>query len=181
MCHLDKPPDECERGARAIFEYHIDVLDAQGGEIGWAVQLRVQTNNEANISGGEVDENVLEWEWKLGRANFGDGGGESVVLGGVHGNRRNGLVLRGGESKEVGGDPVEVTHVNSFKLLISAFHCQHQECDVENKQRVKSYSSRLKSRSPHRPCSLAFQTPYTTSWMFRIKSAWLYPASRKGM
>lgn len=71
-----------------------------------------------------MDENVLEWKRKLGRADFGDGGGESVVLGSVHGNGRNGLVLRRGESKEVGCHPIEVTHVDSFKLLISAFHSQ---------------------------------------------------------
>jgi hypothetical protein len=137
VCHLDKPPDEGERRARAIFKYHVDVLDAQSGEIGWAVQLRVQANNETNVAGGEVDEDIFEWERQLGRANFGDGGGESVVLGGVHRNGRNRLMLRRGESKEVGGDPVEVTHVDSFKLLISAFQsAQGMSCRTKTKGQI---------------------------------------------
>ena len=65
-----------------------------------------------------MNKHVLEWKRQFRGANFGDTGGKRIILGGVRGDGFDRLVLRGGESEEVGCNPVEVTHINTFKFLI---------------------------------------------------------------
>jgi hypothetical protein len=94
------------------------VRNSHGSEVRGAVELRVQSYHETDVSRSEVDEDIPERKRKLGRADLGDGGRKGIVLGGVHRNGCNGLLLRRGEGEEVRGHPVEVTHVDSLKLLI---------------------------------------------------------------
>jgi hypothetical protein len=51
-------------------------------------------------------------------SNFGYCGRQGGVLGAIPGDWRNRLVLWGGESEEMRADPVEISHVDPFKLLV---------------------------------------------------------------
>ena len=72
--HVVREPDELlddwESWAGAILKDHINVLNAESCEVCGAVELRVQPDDEANISFDEMGKDVLEWlrnvsRWKL--------------------------------------------------------------------------------------------------------------------
>lgn len=87
-------------------------------------------------------------------------------------------ILRRRKGKEVGRDPIEVTHIHPFEFLVSAHGVSKR---LAEEGREDTYSSRPNSRRFTIPFSLAFHTPYTTSCTFSTKSACEYPASRNGM
>lgn len=87
-------------------------------------------------------------------------------------------ILRRRKGKEIGRDPIEITHIHPFEFLVSARGVSKW---LAEEGREDTYSSRPNSRRFTIPFSLAFHTPYTTSCTFRTKSACEYPASRNGM
>ena len=64
-------------------------------------------------------------------------------------------MLWGCEGKELWREPIEVTHIYSLEPLVSV-------ADISRRlwmRQKNTYSSRLKSLSPHNPSSFAFHTP----------------------
>ena len=103
MRHIHKLAHQTQRRARPIVEDHVDVADAQRGEVARAVELRVESHDEADVALDEVGEHVLEGpRERLVPRHFGKVLGEERVLGGGGGDGVDGLELRGGEGEEVG-------------------------------------------------------------------------------
>lgn len=50
-----------KRRACTIFKDHINVLNTQSCEVRWAVEFRVQSDDQADIFFNEMREHVLEW------------------------------------------------------------------------------------------------------------------------
>lgn len=125
MGHFDKPSDKLQGRAGAILEDHVNMSDSHCGEVRWAVELRVESYNETDVALVEMGENILEWHRKLRGRDFRDCCGQCIVLRGVDRNGFHGLVLRRRKGKEIRRNPVEVTHVDSLKFLVSIETNQH--------------------------------------------------------
>lgn len=172
---VDEFTHQIERWTRPIVKDHVNVRDAEGGEVFSGIQVRIQADDKTNVAGMKVLENIAEGRW--------EGAGEYLLVsGGQHRLllvRRRQRELRGREGEEVGRDPIEVPHVYPLEFLVP-------RCDISKRKRMAedvedTYSSKPNSRKFTIPFSLAFHTPYTTSCTFSTKSACEYPASRNGM
>lgn len=57
----DEFSDHRHRGARAIIKNHIQVLYIKSLEVGRRVKLRIQSDNEADVTPLEVNQYIFEW------------------------------------------------------------------------------------------------------------------------
>lgn len=72
VCEVDELAHEIERRTGAVIEYHVNVGDAEGGEVFGGIEVRIETDDEADVSGVEVLEDVAE--------RCGQRGGEDLVV-----------------------------------------------------------------------------------------------------
>lgn len=61
--HLDELPYKWQWRTGAIFEFHIVMSDANGGEVGGTVECGVQTDDKANFLRAKVGKYHLEGIW----------------------------------------------------------------------------------------------------------------------
>lgn len=119
VSHANEFADHGEWRASSVIEDHVDMLDSQRFEVGRGVEVRVQSDDQADIALREVGEHILEGLGQK-RVSF-DGGhvpGEQRVQLRALGNLGYRRVLRRGKSKKVGSDPVEVAVLDALIHLI---------------------------------------------------------------
>lgn len=89
---FDEFLDEGEWRAGAVVEDHVEVVDAEGGEVGWAIEFGVETDDEADVAVGEMGEDVLEWHGQVGASYCSGVLGNGGVFGRGWGNGCYGLI-----------------------------------------------------------------------------------------
>lgn len=120
MGQVDEPADHGKGGTRSVREDHVEVLDPELCEVSGTVQLRIEPDDETDVSGGEVREDIPKRAGNVeSPLDFGNGAGDGRISGRRRWDRLNRLVLGGGKCDEGRGDPVEISHIDTFVGFIS--------------------------------------------------------------
>ena len=71
---------ERERWASSVIEDHIYMVYAEGGEVSWAVEGRVEADDESDVACDEVTEDIFERTRDIRHGDFWYAGGKVGIL-----------------------------------------------------------------------------------------------------
>jgi hypothetical protein len=74
VSQLDELSHDGQGWTGSILEDHIDVLDTKSGKVRRAVELRVESNDQSDITVNEVGKDILEWLGDSGMLYLWDAG-----------------------------------------------------------------------------------------------------------